>query len=333
MKPIVVFISLEAVTFLFAALLHTGIPILGLPEAVIIPATIAEGLIGCVLMYSAYAIWSSKTWAWKMAVVAHIFGIAGVLLGMTILAFGRGPQTELNYIYHRVILLVLISVFLFLLVPTVKTIIARWLTLSGAVGSLLFIAGTLIGGALRPEYMPIHQPISDLGIGIYSWVLNVPLILCGLSIAIFAVGFCRLLSQLKSIRSMSILLGLFGILFANAGVFPESDPKGPLTIAGFLHFFPAMFIGMPLLMIALFRIGSQLRKYTAWSGHGWYTTVSAILMVIIMPVMFVTFAPQSPVYTLGIGGLMERIFFSVFLIWFIITGWLLFRYRQLGEVS
>lgn len=126
---IFIFIVLEALTFFIAALLHSGmeIPILytTLHEPRIIPAMIVEGLCGLFLALSTYAVFTHKNWALTTVIAAYAFAIAGVLLGITALALGRGPTTEANYIYHRVILIVLIAGLVLLLTPTVKSVLDR----------------------------------------------------------------------------------------------------------------------------------------------------------------------------------------------------------------
>jgi len=113
-----VLMVLEAITFLLAAMLHLGIQFpLGFSEPQIIPATIVEGLCGIFLAVGAYAVFAHKSWAWQGAVAAHVFAVAGVLLGITALALGAGPSTEANTIYHRTILVVLIVVLALLLTP------------------------------------------------------------------------------------------------------------------------------------------------------------------------------------------------------------------------
>ncbi len=73
----------EATTFLLATLLHLGIPVpLGFTQPQIIPAAIVEGLCGIFLAVSAYAIFTYKTWAWRVALAAHVFAVVGVLLGI-----------------------------------------------------------------------------------------------------------------------------------------------------------------------------------------------------------------------------------------------------------
>jgi hypothetical protein len=108
----------DAVTFLIAAVLHTGTHIpLGfavLAEPHIVPAIIVEGTAGVLLATAAYGLFAHKPWGWTAAVTAHVFSILGVITGMVALAMGRGPRTESNDIYHRVILVVLVTGLFFL---------------------------------------------------------------------------------------------------------------------------------------------------------------------------------------------------------------------------
>jgi hypothetical protein len=103
-----VLMAVEAFTFLAGAILHLGIPVLGLEEPRIVPATIVEGLTGAFL--AAAALWYLRPgWGGRAALVALAVGAAGVLLGMGALAAGRGPGTPLNAMYHRVILVALLA--------------------------------------------------------------------------------------------------------------------------------------------------------------------------------------------------------------------------------
>src|SRR5258708_8257908 len=93
----------EAVTFLFAALMHVGIP-LGFSEPRIIPAAIVEGLCGLLLAVSACAVVARTTWAWGAALAAHLVAVAGVLLGVIALAPGGRPRTMAHTNYPPALL-------------------------------------------------------------------------------------------------------------------------------------------------------------------------------------------------------------------------------------
>ena len=116
-----VLIVLEIITFLLAALLHVGVQFpLGFSEPRIIPAAIVEGLCGLFLTVSACVVFARKTWAWRVAVAAHVFAVAGVLLGIVAVAGGGAPGDEVNAIYHWVILVVLVVVLAGLLTQGVR---------------------------------------------------------------------------------------------------------------------------------------------------------------------------------------------------------------------
>jgi hypothetical protein len=121
--------ALYAATFLLAVLLHVGIRIL-LGFAVLEEprrpfAVIVEGAAGLVLALGAFAVLTRKTWAWAAAIGAHAFALAGVLWGMVAVAAGRGPHTQLNDTYHRVMVVVLAAGLILLLTPLGRISLGR----------------------------------------------------------------------------------------------------------------------------------------------------------------------------------------------------------------
>jgi hypothetical protein len=82
---------------------------------------------------------------------------------------------------------------------------------------------------------------------------------------------------------------------------------------------------MPLLAIgsiAGFLItGIRLRRLDSWRGIGAYSIASSVASLALITVMFVT-------WTLGIGGLTERLFFLEILAWYVIVGWRLANDRS-----
>ena len=121
--------AVYAATFFLGALLHLGVTIpLGfmvLDEPGILPATIVEGLCGLALAVAAFAVLTRRNGAWTIALAAHAFALGGVLLGITALAVGAGPSTELNTIYHRVMVVGLVAVLALLLSSTGRTALRR----------------------------------------------------------------------------------------------------------------------------------------------------------------------------------------------------------------
>jgi hypothetical protein len=121
--------AVYAATFFFGALLHLGVTIpLGfavVEEPVILPATIVEGLCGVALAVAAFAVLTRRELAWPIALAAHAFALGGVLLGITALALGAGPSTELNSVYHRVMVVALVALLALLLSPAGRSALRR----------------------------------------------------------------------------------------------------------------------------------------------------------------------------------------------------------------
>ncbi len=121
--------AVYAATFFFGALLHLGVRIpLGfvvVEEPVILPATIVEGLCGTALAVAAFVVLTRRERAWTIALAAHAFSLGGVLLGITALALGAGPSTDLNTVYHRVMVVALVAMLALLLSPVGRTALRR----------------------------------------------------------------------------------------------------------------------------------------------------------------------------------------------------------------
>ena len=95
--------------FLVAGLLHLGVRVAGITEPRIADAATVEFIAGLALAIVAAGVLARAWWAWYAALAAQALAAAGVGLGMAALAFGLGPTTLLNFVYHRVMLVLLIA--------------------------------------------------------------------------------------------------------------------------------------------------------------------------------------------------------------------------------
>jgi hypothetical protein len=121
--------TVYAATFVVAVLLHLGADIpLGfavLDEPRRPFAVIVEGVAGLVLAVGAFAVLAGTTRAWAAVTGAHAVALAGVLWGMVAVAAGRGPHTQLNDIYHRVMVVLLAATLILLLTPLGRSSLGR----------------------------------------------------------------------------------------------------------------------------------------------------------------------------------------------------------------
>jgi hypothetical membrane protein len=187
----------------------------------------------------------------------------------------------------------------------------RLLALGGVIGPLMFVVTCTIAGFLRPGYSPLHQAISDLGVGSLAWLLNVSLIVMGLLLIACSAGLLRILGPVLGDPwrwVCSVLLALPGLGFAWAGIFTEA----PATVT--LHWV----VGMPLVaigsIVGFLITGIRMRRLDSWRGIGTYSTAASVASLALIMVMFGT-------WTLGIGGLTERVFFIEIMAWYVVVGW------------
>jgi hypothetical membrane protein len=190
--------------------------------------------------------------------------------------------------------------------------------LGGVIGPLIFVAACTIAGFLRPGYSPLRQAVSDLGVGSLAWLLNVPLIVMGLLLIACSAAILRTLGPALGDPwrwVCSGLLALPGLGFAWAGIFTQA----PATVT--LHWV----VGMPLIgigSVAGFLItGIRLRRLDSWRGIGNYSIAASLASLALITIMFAT-------WTLGIGGLTERLFFLEIMAWYVIVGWRLANDRS-----
>jgi hypothetical membrane protein len=194
----------------------------------------------------------------------------------------------------------------------------RLLALGGVIGPLIFAVAFTVAGFLRPGYSPLHQAVSDLGVGSLAWLLNVPVIVMGVLLIACSAAILRTLGPALGDPwrwVCSGLLALPGLGFAWAGIFTEA----PATVT--LHWV----VGMPLIAIgsvAGFLItGIRMRRLDSWRGIGTYSIAASLTSLALITIMFAT-------WTLGIGGLTERVFFLEIMAWYVIVGWRLANDRS-----
>jgi hypothetical membrane protein len=194
----------------------------------------------------------------------------------------------------------------------------KWSGLCGVVGPILFVVMFTAAGFLRPGYSPVHQAISDLGVGPMPWLLNVPLVLLGSLLVVMAIGFSLAMRPIMSQpwrQTCGVLLAGPGLGYATAGIFPETNP---------IHWM----LGMPLLaigsVVGFLLVGLQVRPIPAWRRHGIYSMLTSASLVVLIILMNLAFMPTSPLGAFRLGGLAERIVFVDLLAWYVVTGWRLF---------
>ncbi len=195
---------------------------------------------------------------------------------------------------------------------------AQWLTfIGGVVNPIVFVLIYTVAGMLRPGYSPIHQAISDLGVGPNGSLMDAIAVVHALLLIAFAVGFALIMRQVLSIGWLGfgvaflVLRGLGGI---TAAIFTEA----PATVA--VHSLAAL-VSVISMLSAFSIIGFGLRRDPHWRGWGNYSLVAALVTFVLAAIMFWVFTPGTLLAPLQVGGLMERVVSVETLAWYVAFGW------------
>jgi hypothetical membrane protein len=131
----------------------------------------------------------------------------------------------------------------------------------------LFVGVFTLAGFLRPGYSPIHQAISDLGVGPNGWLLNGSLVINGLLLLGFTVSFAWCMRSVFSRGwrwSSGALLALHGLGLVTAGIFTEA----PSTLT--IHWLVGASLAFFGPVVAFLITGLALRRDPLW--HGSFTS-------------------------------------------------------------
>ncbi len=119
----------DTISFLTASVIHFGFAIpLGfttLSDVTLLPAAIAEGAIGVVLAFATAAVFSRLNWAWIGTMAAHVFGILGVFIGLSVTLGDPTDSSSANFLFHLSILPVLVVGLILLVTPNGRQALGR----------------------------------------------------------------------------------------------------------------------------------------------------------------------------------------------------------------
>jgi hypothetical protein len=122
-----VLIVFDAIALLFAGIVHlvgANIPLGSavFDERALLPAGIVETLAGLLFAWAAYAVFATRHSAWTATLVAHLFAIAGFLVGIYAT---RAGTTPFNHDYHYAMTAIFIVGLILVLLPAGRAALGR----------------------------------------------------------------------------------------------------------------------------------------------------------------------------------------------------------------
>jgi len=168
--------------------------------------------------------------------------------------------------------------------------VGRWLLIAGALGSIAFVLTWTVAGLLRPGYSAIHQPISDLGVGPYGWLMDTAAFIEGLLKVGFAVGFALVTRPLIR-RSWWAAALVFLVLSGLAMLVTATFTDAPSTVA--VHSTAAQ-VALLSRLLALAIVGFAFLEVGDLRGWGVFSLVWLGLAVALAAFQILAFKPGSP---------------------------------------
>lgn len=193
----------------------------------------------------------------------------------------------------------------------------------GLMGPVLLVAGVLIQDALTPGYDAFRQFVSHLSLGPYGWLNIALLVVSGGLIALFAVGFRRVLQGDRRARAIWVPICGLGVGLMMAGVFtidpglgypPGSEPQqsswhGTVhDIAGGIVFLAAV---AATVMTGRRFAGSRRWRRLANVSYG----VAGVIIILFVLTSALAGLDYAGSYRPGLAGLAERAYLTTTLLW------------------
>jgi hypothetical membrane protein len=180
-----------------------------------------------------------------------------------------------------------------------------WLALAGIAA---YVAIDVVLAFLRPGYSLLYNAESDYGRGPWYWVMDINFLLrCALSLAI-AAALYRAAGLDGRTRAGLALLATWAVCSGLLAFFAD-DPEGtPQTGSGIVHVILAL-IAFTCITIGAILISASLMSDPVWRPAAPVLLAISIAAAIVYLLLGTAHKPHAP------GGLYERIFLGLELLW------------------
>jgi hypothetical protein len=193
----------------------------------------------------------------------------------------------------------------------------RQLAYTSFITTIFFVLATFSLHFLSPEIDPVVSGISFYALTQYGFLIGLALSLIGISGMALAGAMWLTTTSLPG-RAGLLLMIAWGFLSILAGLFPLDAPGSDSSLSGTIHNLAGLnflLITPALLLIELSRPvlsdHDRSRSITYWLA--WLLLASAVLLFIF----------NGPLYSLGIGGAIQRLY------WLVLVSWLFFKASQI----
>lgn len=184
-----------------------------------------------------------------------------------------------------------------------------WLPIVAGLGAApVYGLGTLVAERLRPDYDPIRQHISDLGVGPLAWVQNGTTVALGLLLLAFARGLGRAPRAPRGAALAPVTLAVSGVGAMLIGLFPQGSEHG--RGGNFWVHSLAFWLSVAALLLTAALLAGGWRHDARWRGWaratGWYAGFAVLAVGVVL---------AGPLSAARWGGALERLLIGGGLLW------------------
>jgi hypothetical membrane protein len=199
-----------------------------------------------------------------------------------------------------------------------RTSTLGWLAVAGVI---VYVGIDVLLRFLRPDYSLLYNAESDYGRGPWYWVMDLNFLLRGALV----VALHKAARLDDRGRGGLVLLAIWAGCSALLAFFADDVEGQPLTSSGIVHLVLA-FIAFPCVAVGTILVSSNLV-----SGHGRRSAAAALLTLSLAGAAALLLLVTAFGHEHAPGGLYERIFLGLELLWIAVAGGYLAAHRLAAD--
>jgi hypothetical membrane protein len=190
---------------------------------------------------------------------------------------------------------------------------------AGVAGIAVYVAIDVALAFLRPDYSLLHNAESDYGVGPWSWLMDVSFLLRGAATLAVVAAIAREVRRVPPMGEALVLLIIWAVASGCLAFFPDNPVGTPATASGRIHL---LFAAIAFLTVA---VGTPLASYALRREPSWRERAVPLMVISVLAILALLLLGRHKFGLHTDGGLFERIFLGLELLWLLIVALYLTR--------
>jgi hypothetical membrane protein len=186
-----------------------------------------------------------------------------------------------------------------------------WFTV---IAAIVYVGVDVLLKFLRPEYSLLYNAESDYGRGPWYWVMDLNFLLRGALSCAVVIALSRAVRMDERGRPGLILIAIWAGCSALLAFFADNIEGQPLTGSGIVH------LALAFIAFVCVAVGTILVSVTLRSDPEWRPVANVLLVLSVAGAAAFLRLASSAGHKHAPGGLYERIFLGIELLWIALAG-------------